>query len=123
MNGNSILADTNILIYLTNGNEEIAELLRDKILYAAEITEIECLSYQGLNAQDIKVLESLFRDVSVIKMNDEIKKECILLKRKYSLKLPDAVIAATSKFINCPLITADKKFRQIEELDLIFYDV
>jgi len=123
MNGSNILADTNILIYLTNGNSEIAGLLSETNLYISEITEIECLSYIGLNEADIDLLENLFRESNIVRINDEIKKRAIELKKKYSLKLPDALIASTSLFLNCPLITADKKFRQIKELNLIFFEM
>lgn len=123
MSGIEVLADTNILIYLTNGNKDVAELLSNKQIYISEISEIECLSYKDLKDKDIKVLEDLFEDIIIIRLNDDIKKETIKLKRKYSLKLPDALVAATSKFLKLPLITADKKFRQIEEVDLIYFEI
>lgn len=123
MSGSNIIADTNILIYLTNGNKEIAELLSNVNLYVSEISEIECLSYKGLKVSDLNLLEKMFSETVIVKLNDQIKKDTIKLKRKYSLKLPDAIIAATSRFLNFPLITADKKFRQIDELDLIFFDI
>lgn len=110
MNGIDILADTNILIYLTSGNKEVASLLANKQLNVSEISEIECLSFKGLGDEDLSILKDLFESVSIIKLNDEIKKGAIELKKQYSLKLPDAIIAATSQFLNCPLISADKKF-------------
>ena len=42
--------------------------------------------------------------------------------KKYNLKLPDAIIAATAKYINCPLITADKDFEKIEDSTIILYE-
>lgn len=38
------------------------------------------------------------------------------LKRTYKLKLPDAVIAATAKNLNIPLLTRDKGFNKIAHL-------
>lgn len=38
------------------------------------------------------------------------------------IKLPDAIIAATAIKNRVPLLTADKGFRQIAELDLILLE-
>ncbi len=123
MNGINVLTDTNIIIFLTNGNNDVANLLSDKKICISEITELECLSYKELKNEDLKILKNLFEEIVILKLNDDIKKFTILLKRKYSLKLPDAIIAATSIVFNYPLITADKKFRQIEELNLIYFQI
>jgi predicted nucleic acid-binding protein len=45
------------------------------------------------------------------------------LKKKYSIKLPDAIIAATAIWYKIPLITADKGFEKIEELELILLEI
>jgi predicted nucleic acid-binding protein len=39
----------------------------------------------------------------------------IQLRKKYSLKIPDTIIVATSISIGIPLVTADKGFKQIAE--------
>jgi predicted nucleic acid-binding protein len=38
MNGAELVVDTNILIYLTSGNPDIAELIRDKHIAISVIT-------------------------------------------------------------------------------------
>jgi predicted nucleic acid-binding protein len=55
-------------------------------------------------------------------VNPEIKKYTLIVRQKYNLKLPDAMIAATSIYLKIPLITADLSFKKIEELELILYD-
>ena len=45
----------------------------------------------------------------------------IKLRRKYKIKLPDSFIAATSEYFNLPIITADKGFNKIEDLNILFY--
>ncbi len=47
----------------------------------------------------------------------------IQLRRKHNLKLPDALIAASAKLINLPLITADKAFANIEGVDCLVLDL
>lgn len=41
------------------------------------------------------------------------------IKRKYKIKLPDAIIAATSIYLDIPLVTFDVDFKNIEELKLV----
>ncbi|MFK7833276.1 MAG: hypothetical protein AB8B52_08370 [Winogradskyella sp.] len=40
--------DTNILLYLLNGAETLAELLNEKQLFISVITELELLGFQGI---------------------------------------------------------------------------
>jgi predicted nucleic acid-binding protein len=44
------------------------------------------------------------------------------LKRKYKIKLPDAIIAASAKLLQIPLITVDKDFADISDIDCILLD-
>ena len=55
-------------------------------------------------------------------MSSKIKEYTIKLRKKHQLKLPDAIIAASSLYINVPLVTADKDFKKIsKDVDLVFY--
>ena len=53
--------------------------------------------------------------------NDSAKKK--MLKRKYNIKLPDAIIASTCLTYKLPLVTADKGFSRILELDLFMIEI
>ena len=53
------------------------------------------------------------------RMSEETKDKTIEIRRKYKTKLPDAIVAATAIVNNLPLISADKGFKQISELNLI----
>jgi predicted nucleic acid-binding protein len=44
------------------------------------------------------------------------------LKQAYPIKLPDALIAATAIYLDIPLLTFDKGFKNISELQLIFWE-
>jgi len=44
------------------------------------------------------------------------------LKRENKIKLPDAIIAATSNYLKMPLLTADKGFAKIKEIQLLHYE-
>ena len=53
MNGNKILLDTNIILYLLEGNQELANLLNGMELYISVISEIELLGYQNISKEDM----------------------------------------------------------------------
>jgi len=59
----------------------------------------------------------------VIEWNPTIREQTIELRRTYTIKLPDAIIAATSFVYKIPLVTADKTFSKIKELDLVLVEI
>jgi predicted nucleic acid-binding protein len=122
VNGNSLFVDTNILLYLLSGDATIAELLNEKHIYVSFVTELELLGYSNLSAMDLKAIQEIFQEVTIIDINAEIKKEVIALRKQYKLKLPDAIIAATAEVNHLPLLTADKQFSQVSELNLLLYE-
>ena len=52
---------------------------------------------------------------------NRIRDITIRLRRQYTLKLPDAIVAATAIFLGIPLISADKHFEKISELTFFLY--
>lgn len=62
-------------------------------------------------------------DCFLLEWSMKIKEQTINLKRKYSIKLPDAIVASTCLIFELPLITADKGFTKIKELDLVLIEV
>lgn len=43
----------------------------------------------------------------------------IEIRQQIPIKTPDAIIAATSKFLQLPLVTSDKGFKKIKGIELI----
>ncbi|HET8810205.1 MAG TPA: type II toxin-antitoxin system VapC family toxin [Flavobacteriaceae bacterium] len=123
MNGNKLLADTNILLYFLKGNPEVIEMLNNKEIVVSFITELELLCFPEITDHSDKIIRGLLKNCSVIELNPEIKELAIEFRRKSRLKLPDSIIAATAFYLQLPLITADHHFRKVEALNLIFYDV
>jgi predicted nucleic acid-binding protein len=120
MNGNKIFVDTNIILYLLNGDETLAELLNGKQLYISFITQLELLSYQKNSRKDIKIIQEFIEHCIIIDINEEIKDIVIDLKRKQQFKLPDGIIIATALYLDLPLITADQDFKNWIHLILSF---
>ena len=122
MNGNSLLLDSNIVLYLLNGEETLIPLLEDKQLYLSFITQLELLSFPKISREEINKIESFIKECIIIEMSSTIKNDTINLRKKFYLKLPDSIIAATSLYINVPLVTADSDFKKLtDEVDLVFY--
>lgn len=122
MNGNRFLLDTNIILYILGGDKVIANYLFEKILYTSIISEIELLSYQSISSKEIKEIESFLKEIRVVPIDQSIKELVIRIRRNYSVKIPDAIVAATSINLGIPLVTADKAFRKIQELPIDFYN-
>ncbi len=117
MNGIDFVADTNALIYLLNGNSCMAPYLEKSLAYSV-ISEMELLSYSGITPEEENSIKSLLSASEEISLTTAIKEKTIELRKKYKTKLPDAIVAASAIIKNLPLITADKGFNQIEELNL-----
>ena len=121
MNGNNILLDTNIVLYLLNGEETLIPLLEEKNLFLSFITQLELLGTRNLNPGDSLKIKHFIAECTVIDITPGIKEFAITLRQKYNIKLPDCIIMATSLWLNMPLITADQDFKKIDIADLIFF--
>jgi hypothetical protein len=118
MSGSKYLADTNVLLYVIAGNPGVREYIHNEF-YISEITEIELLGNKGITELQFKYRSTIIQNCTIVSISENIKQLAIQLKQNYTLKIPDAIIAATSIYLNFPLLTADKDFKKIKELDLV----
>jgi predicted nucleic acid-binding protein len=116
MNGIRIVCDTNPLIYLLDGNRDIARFLDNKQIYLSVITELELFGKPNLSFQDTEIIDILLSGCFVIDINQEIKHIYREIKKNYTIKLPDAIVAATAIYLDMPLLTFDKGFKNISNL-------
>ncbi len=122
MNGIDFIADTNILLLILAGNDNVKQY-EGSHFGISVITEIELMGWYKITTEHNYVLEGLIRELTVFPLNDMIKDTTIYLKQHHKIKTPDAVIGATSKWLNIPLLTADNDFKSIKELDAIIVDI
>lgn len=122
MNGNKLFLDTNIVLYLLNGDETLAELLNEKQLYISVITELELLAFKGITVKEEKIIKEFIANCKTVNINDNVKKETIRIRKAYGTKLPDSIIIATALYLDLPLITSDTDFKRVEELVLVHYE-
>jgi predicted nucleic acid-binding protein len=116
--GPRYLVDTNIIIKLATENAlkkasiDFLKTVLDDSFNLSVISKIELLS------KDDKLL-SFIETSNVIPLTEVIVEKTIELRRKYKIKIPDAIIASTAIINNFELITADKDdFRNIKGLIL-----
>lgn len=122
MNGDSLVVDTNIALYLLNGDKTLATLLNERHIYISFISELELLGYSGLSEKDKKQITVFLNQCQIIDINSRIKEKAIQLRKTYSLKLPDCIIGATALALDIPFITSDKEFNKVKELDIVLYE-
>ncbi|TSD64956.1 type II toxin-antitoxin system VapC family toxin [Inquilinus sp. KBS0705] len=123
MSGTDIFIDTNICIYLLNGDAKLAKLLQDQSIHISFITEIELFAYHGQSDTSVNILKAFINSVTLIDISNDIKQKTIDIRRNYKMKLPDSIIAASSLTKKLPFVTADKNFKKIPDLDLVLYEL
>ena len=122
MDGNRLLVDTNIILYALKGDMALTEMIDGQDLYISFITRIELLSFPKIDKQGVALIEHFLEQVPVIESNPVINADAIVLRRKSGLEVPDAIIAASARFLGVRLMTADKDFKKVEkEIDLLLY--
>jgi predicted nucleic acid-binding protein len=122
MDGNRLLVDTNIILYALSGDKALVELIDGQDLYISFITRIELLSFPKIDRAGVELIERFLDQVPVIESNPVINADAIELRRTSGLEVPDAIIAASARFLGIRLMTADKDFMKVEkEIDLLLY--
>ena len=110
---NRYLLDTNILIYYFNGlieDSKINEILKLSFNISI-ISKIEFLSWKNLKDDEILNIKAkkFISYANIYSLDETIANEAIIFRQNYSLKTPDAIIAATAKVNNFILLTNDIK--------------
>jgi len=121
-NGVNLIVDSNILIYWLLGDVNAAEILTENLIHYSIITEIEVKGHASLISDLQKnKLQKVLNRFQKISLSEQIKEVAIDYKIKYNLKTPDAIIAATARLLKFPLITADRKILQVENIVTVLF--
>ncbi len=120
--GQGILVDTNTAIdYLADllpvNAVEIIEGAKSNI---SVVTRIELLSWPNATTDDTNMLSDFITDCIVIELSEPVITKTIEVRKKYKLKLGDAVIAATALQNELKLYTRNvKHFDKVPELKIV----
>ncbi|MBC8005361.1 MAG: type II toxin-antitoxin system VapC family toxin [Verrucomicrobia bacterium] len=125
MGRKNYLIDTNVAIYyfgLTLSKE--SEKYLDQILvgtyFISVINRIELLGFNPININESEAINSFITNATILELDEAIIVKTIYIRKNYSIKLPDAIIAATCLVNGCSLITNNiRDFEKISGLHLI----
>jgi hypothetical protein len=104
------LVDTNILIYYFNGDipeeskNKINKILKEHFNISV-ITKMEFLGFRKHTAESFKKAKNFLDYSTVYNLSDEIIDLVIDIRRSNNIKLPDAIIAATTIINKLTLVT------------------
>ncbi|CAN5369337.1 type II toxin-antitoxin system VapC family toxin [soil metagenome] len=110
MNGNKSILDSNLLIFLSKGMIDRQKLYsKYEEFYVSIITYIEVYAFDFPDKTQKYLLDKTFSNLEIIELNQEIADQAIIYRKNKTkkIKLPDAVILATAKYINADLLTDD----------------
>jgi len=126
MSGNRYLLDTNAIIQLLKGNEQLISILgQAEFIAVSVISRLEFLSFSGLSDNDKMLYESFEKRISLIDLSTKdmnLLNTIVETRLKGALKLPDAIILSTADVLNCILLTADKKLLVQSHLETLSFE-
>ncbi len=110
MSGTKALLDTNVLILLSKQGIKVDALiaLYDEF-YVSIIMYMETYGYDFQNTHEKDLIDAFFELVEVVEVNMAIAENGIAYKqsKKRKIKLPDAIILATAKYLGADLLSDD----------------
>jgi predicted nucleic acid-binding protein len=119
MSGNKVVLDTNVIIFASKQLIDIEKFIDDyDSFYVSIVTYMEVYSYEFSNPNEKFLIDELFKNIEIIEVNKTIADVSILLRKnqKKKIKLPDAIILATAKVLEIPLLTDDwDDFSKVDE--------
>jgi len=119
------LLDSNVVInYLNASLSKAAMQFMDKVVDTQSnisvITQMETLGFNFKSDIEKEVMEIFIRESIVYAINEEIVSKTIAIRKSKKIKLPDAIIAATSLVNDLTLITRNvTDFADIENIKMI----
>ncbi|MFZ2905929.1 MAG: type II toxin-antitoxin system VapC family toxin [Cyclobacteriaceae bacterium] len=119
MNGIDLFVDTNILINLAEGKNEVDQYLEGNNLFASVVTEIELLGWHKITDEQKRFFQAILNDCTIVGLTKPVKELAIQLRQKQKIKLPDSVISASALHLDIPLLTFDYDLQKIKNLNLI----
>jgi predicted nucleic acid-binding protein len=106
------------VVFLTTAGSVISaetqKALDGADLFISIIAELELFSKPTLLPEEEANLRAfIMNKISIVDINGAIKKQTIALRRSTKIKLPDAIIVATSIALNAVLLTHDDQLLKL----------
>lgn len=110
MNGTKAILDSNAIIFASQEMIDVDDMLsRYDGFCASVITYVEVYAFDFQNSLEKDVTDEIFASLEIIELNREIADQAIIYRKNKlkKIKLPDAIILATAKYLNADLLTDD----------------
>lgn len=127
MTGSKVLLDTNVVIELFKGDQQILTFLETQqnvFIAAAVLAELYLGAYRSANEQKhIQQIKNFLLKCTVLSADQATAESCArvkaaLLKKGKPIPENDIWIAATAIQYDLPLYTLDKHFSEVENITL-----
>jgi predicted nucleic acid-binding protein len=108
MSGNKGLLDSNVIIDISKGNLSTESIIKDyDYLYTSIISYVETLGYQFTDEEEKELVLEVLKQVEIVDLNKTIAHIAIQYRQRRKIKLPDALVLATAKYLDADLLTSD----------------
>ncbi len=118
-NNKTRVCDTNVLIYFFAGNAKAGEIIAQSNIAVSSMTSIELQVNSRQTVKERDIINDFLGGVTLVETNLFINELAIKFRLTYNLLVPDAIIAATAKYLGASLATADASFFKIKEIEII----
>ena len=108
-----LVLDTNTIIDFLGNKTTVIDLVPIVLqheCFISVITKLELLKYPEITPEEEKLIYDFLQIVPQVPINDAVENETIAISRATKLKLPDAIIAATTIVYSAELVTNDTHF-------------
>lgn len=122
MNGIDFLADSNILLYILEGQSGVQSFMQNTFAVSV-ITELELLGWYKISKSETQIIKGLLSNCLIVELLPAIKDIAIKLRQAHKIKLPDAIIAATAIYLQVPILTADKELAKVKEANVLLIEI
>lgn len=116
--------DTNFVIYYLIKDKQAEKFFNQNLVntfyYISVISRVELFSYPEITASEFSSIEAFLSGTRSVLIDNEIAMIAAELRRKYKIKTPDSLVAATAIYTNTSLVTRNiKDFEKIKELRVV----
>ena len=110
MSGSKALLDSNVIIFASKEEVDVELLLSSyDEFHVSMITFMEVYGFEFTNPDEEDLINDIFANLEITEVNIKIAKQAIAYRKNKikKIKLPDAIILATAKYLEAELITDD----------------
>ena len=111
----NVILDSDILINYSKEEIDLDYYFQTyRRVYISVITYLEVFGFDFKHISEEKLLNDIMKKIEMISINESIIEKVIEVRKKFKVKLPDAIIFSTSVYLNADLITFNEKdFRNL----------